>query len=222
MSPGPSQERADHRHHLDVAPPCSSGWPSPPTMPIRFEPGPAARTPEQKNPRPRRSVRSGAPASPQQNAIASAATRPPRDISSGMMYLRASVTAMPSRRVKNKSAPDCFEREAVVPGHAEPDGPGGQLDQGIKRADRDSAAAAFSPEQNPREHRNVVIPRDHPAATGTLRAGADDRLVRREPDDAHVEKAAEHETEQAGDDRNQKIKRHGAPRRARSRPQRPR
>ena len=68
---------------------------------------------------------------------------------------------------------------------------GDDLDDRIANADRVPARAAAAAEHEVAQHGNVVVPANRRPARRAPRAGRDDRLARRQPPDADVEKAAD-------------------------------
>ena len=68
---------------------------------------------------------------------------------------------------------------------------GEHLDHEIAHRDRFSAVAAFSQENQPAQHRQIVIQRNLMAAVGTRRPWRDHRLPQGEAVDTHIQEAAE-------------------------------
>ena len=79
----------------------------------------------------------------------------------------------------------------MTPGHVCPDQRRHELDQRILNRDRLAAPTAAPPQQEPREHRHVVVPAETRAALGAVGWRANDRLLRLRapPQDADVEEA---------------------------------
>src|SRR6266852_8899741 len=61
-----------------------------------------------------------------------------------------------------------------------------KLDKGIERGDFFLAIAAAAPKQQPAQHGNVVVGLERSPALGAARARADNGLLGRNPDNAHV------------------------------------
>src|SRR4051794_40058217 len=73
---------------------------------------------------------------------------------------------------------DGVQADTLGPGSVGPDCGCSQLDYGVLNRDRKAAATAASPQKNPGEHRNVLVPGECLAAAGTPRPGPHHRLLR--------------------------------------------
>jgi hypothetical protein len=71
-----------------------------------------------------------------------------------------------------------------------------RFDHGILPGNFRVAGAAFAPQQNITDYRNVVIGFDGVPAVGTVRVGKHDRLSKRNPRDTNVQEASHHQTYQ--------------------------
>ena len=71
-----------------------------------------------------------------------------------------------------------------------------ELDKHVPDSDRMAALPASAPQDDVTEHRYVVIPCDLFLAFDTIRPRPDDRDIPRNPVDADVQKAAEHQPKQ--------------------------
>src|ERR1700758_4655216 len=74
--------------------------------------------------------------------------------------------------------------------------PGNEFDGRIHGGNRCVAIAAFAAQQDPTEHRNIVVCLDCGTALWTTRSGQHNRDTCRNPRDADVQKAANQESEQ--------------------------
>src|SRR5207249_12180262 len=84
--------------------------------------------------------------------------------------------------------------------------------------DRIPAHASPAPEQQPRDHRHIVPPRDPAPAAGAGRRRVKQRALLLvflgEPQDTDVEKAPDTEPQESGTDEQDRISDHASPRRA--------
>src|SRR6267143_5853770 len=88
--------------------------------------------------------------------------------------------------------PDCGPAGTHPTDHGHGEHPGQHLDQRIARADGEATVAAAPAEQQPGEHRDVVVPGDRVTAARTAASRRDDAPPLRQPRDHHVEEAADH------------------------------
>src|SRR6266566_4293487 len=92
------------------------------------------------------------------------------------------------------------------------------LDDGVLHGDRLTARATSAAQQQPRDHRHIVPPRDPAPAAGAGRRRVKQRalllVLLGEPQDTDVEKAPETEPQESGADEQDRISDHASPRRA--------
>src|SRR5438270_6687 len=93
-----------------------------------------------------------------------------------------------------------------------------RLDDGVLHGDRVTARATSAVQQQPRDHRHIVPPRDPAPAAGAGRRRVKQRalllVLFGEPQDTDVEKAPETEPQESGADEQDRISDHASPRRA--------
>jgi len=100
--------------------------------------------------------------------------------------------------------PDEHQPQDLVDGrmldedHGDRERGGECLDRRVARRDRLATRAAAPAQQQPAEHRHVVVELDRRVAPGALGAGSDERLAARKPVGDDVEEGADHGSEECG------------------------
>ena len=117
----------------------------------------------------------------------------------GMMRCSRSISAAgTTSRISSDAERDRDGR--VVRQHGADAQRGGErLDERVARRDRLAAAAAVPAQQQPGEHRDVVVGLDRRAAAGAVRGRRDQRLVARQPVGDDVQERADDRAEHAGE-----------------------
>src|SRR5256712_665428 len=102
----------------------------------------------------------------------------------------------------------------------DPDQPHRGLDDRILPRDRHAAVAAPPFQQQPRGDGNVVAPHDGMLAVRASGGRGEQRLIVRQPDDAHIEEAAETQSQEPSAEQQNRVSGHAAPRTGGSLPRR--
>src|SRR6266508_3703064 len=105
-------------------------------------------------------------------------------------------------------------RHSIEQQRRDPDHAYRRLDDRVLHGDGLPAVPAPPLEQQPRDHRDVVVPRDGILAARTGRGRPQERHVVREPYDADVEEAPDAEPEHGGAGEQDRFSDHASPRRA--------
>jgi hypothetical protein len=189
----PTDKGPDHRHHLDVASAHGVLLEDPAThrchYPKESKPDPGA---EQRRPKGRPSR---GKCEEQADDQAAETKLVGDDIGAGVGDGDAQQDG------QEDCAAERLEADPMARRYISPDKRGDRLDQGILHRDRNLAATTAAPEQQPGNHRNVLVPRQRASAVGATRARAHHRLLwlRAPTQDADIEEAADDRAQDGGE-----------------------
>src|SRR5262245_19346600 len=195
-----SDESADHRHHFDVAAAHRLLAEHPAA---RHADGEQQREAER---RPDHRLQKPLPPPRQRRRQADGESRP-------VVFVRNQVVprigdADPQQDRPQNAARDRVDADAPEQVRPDPQGPHERLDERVLQRNRLAAVAALATQHQPRDHGDIVVPRDALAAARAGGRRCDERLIVRQAQDADVEEAPEAEPDGASGDAENDVSAH--------------